>query len=236
MTDPYADLERELLAAHGRDLRPRRHLRAVPRVAFALAAVAAVVVAFVAIARIASNGDPERAASSQTPAPSGGCRDLFIIIPDQSPPGELADRLGILRNGPKAENFDVSLATRQAAHFYGPARQLPPTADWDIAAIAADIVPRSAITQQDDPCATPAGETEPGVCLMLKNQKGGLGACFTVAELDAGKAFIDADGEIIGLAPDIVRTVTAGDATCTPQDNLFHLPGGPESKVSFDTA
>jgi hypothetical protein len=236
MTDPYADLERELLAAHARDLRPRRHLRAVPRVAFAMAAVAAVVLAFVAIARIASDGDPERAATPQPAAVECGGSQSTTASDVEPAPRDLATRLAILREGLRAEDPDLRLVGRQARHIYGPPRRVPPTVDWDIAVVAADIVPRSALSPQDDPCGPPGKATQPGVCLMLSNPEGGLGACFTVAELMEGKAFIDADGEIIGLAPDIARTVSVGDATCTPQDNLFHLPGGPDSKVSFDTA
>jgi hypothetical protein len=67
----------------------------------------------------------------------------------------------------------------------------------------------------------------------MPDAQGGTVACFTVEELEGGRAFIDLDGEVIGLAPDGARTAIVGEAHTTVEGNLFVLPGGPESVVEF---
>jgi hypothetical protein len=228
MTDPFADLERELAGAHARDVKPLRHRAAAGRLVAAVAAVAAVALSFAVLAGIAADDDPERAAAP--PAAPGDCRTA--VATSEPAPAEIAGRLSILRRG-KPQEIALGLIAGQAKKLYGPPRSAPPTVDWDVAVAAAEIVPRSALEPDADPCAAPAEATEPGVCLILSNAEGGLAACFTVAELMEGKAFIDANGEIIGLAADGVRTATAGDDTCEPADNVFRLPGGPETRVQL---
>ena len=238
MTDPFADLERELLRAHARDTASRRRLRAAPRV-LALAATAAAAV--VAVAWLGARTDPERAASPQ-PAQEGwtayapGCEQPWQPQTTGDPvPEELAGRLAILRDGPPAAAGDVDrrMPAAQAARLYGSAVALPRWGPYAVSLVAADIIPRREVTGPPDPCAGPQGKTEPGACLMLRSDEGGLAACFTVAELLEGKAYIDVRGHIVGLAPDGARWAVSGEDRAEVERNRFALPGGPGTEVAF---
>ena len=245
MTDPFADLERELLAAHSR--KPRRTFRAVPGVV----ATVVLLAAFVALAGwLAAPAEQERAAAPQ-PTPSSDSHAQPAVTPngdcpggpwtppqsDEPVPGAISERLGIFRrpSGPEENTPDPRMTGRQAARVYADGRRtLPPSGKYGVHAIAAEILPRAEVGKQDHPCAAPEGSLEPGVCLVLTHERGAMSACFTLAEIDEGEAFIDAGGRIMGLAPDGARTAKAGAATAEVDENSFTLPGGPESKVDFE--
>jgi hypothetical protein len=222
MTDPFADLERELMRAHGK--RPRRRPPA-------LAAAPVLAVAAVALALVLATGDrdPERAATAPTPQ-----ADCFVAFSQDRIPAAIAQRLSVLSE-PETTPFEWAVLARQAKHMYGHPVALPSVGDYAVAAVGAEIVPRDRVDRQTTGCEPPSGPTEPGACLVLRNDQGGLGACFTVAELMEGAAFIDAGGEIIGLAPDSAEVAIADGHRSNVDDNSFHLPGGPETDVNFRT-
>jgi hypothetical protein len=256
MTDPFADLERELLAAHART--PRRRLGALPRVAAAaVLAVAAVGV----VGWLGASGDPERAASPQEkpytpferdsgPAPGrdpdadlndqpgvtpvDGCAGQGYVPPrtGEPVPAKLAQRLAVLETGRPAE-MDPRMPGAQAERVYGSPVALPDFGAYRVSIVAADIIPRSQVGRQRDPCAAPEGPTQPGVCLVLADDKGSMVACFTVAELDAGEAFLDVRSSIVGIAPDSALVAEAGDDESVIEGNVFSLPGGPDTQVRF---
>ena len=246
MTDPFADLERQLLAAHAR--KPRRTFPALPGVM----ATVVLLAAFVALAGwLAAPDDPERAAAPQ-PTPSSDNHAPPAVTPkedcpsgpwtppqsDEPVPGTISERLGIFRRpaGPEENTPDPRMTGRQAARVYADGRRtLPPSGKYGVHAIAAEILPRAQVGQQDHPCAAPEGSLEPGVCFLLTHREGAMSACFTIAQILGGEAFIDADGRIAGLAPDGVREAKSGGATAPVEENTFTLPGGPESKVEFVT-
>ena len=260
MTDPFADLERELLAAHAR--KPRRRLPALPGIVMTVVLLGA----FVALAGwLGASGDPERAAAPQEkpytpfepdsgPAPGrdpdadnddqpgvtpvDGCAGNGWI-PPQSPepvPAAITERMAIFRAPPGADENtpDPRMTGRQATRVYNDGRRtLPKQGKWGVHAIAAEILPRAQVGHRGDPCAAPEGALEPGVCLVLTERKGAMSACFTLGEIEGGQAFIDADGWIHGFAPDGAGEATAHGTTTAVRDNFFRLPGGPETKVDF---
>jgi hypothetical protein len=137
---------------------------------------------------------------------------------------------------------DPHMTGRQSTRLYANGRRtLPAVAKFGVHVIAAEIVPRDQVGGLGEPCAEPRGAVEPGVCLVLthgftdaaEGAKGALASCFTMAEILGGEAFIDADGRIIGFAPDGVRTASAHGASSRVRDNAFTLPGGPETTVVF---
>ena len=256
MTDPFAELERELLAAHAR--RPRRDLRALPG-ALAVAVLAVAVVA--AIGWLGDSGDPERAAAPQQkpytpfepdsgPAPGrdpdadpndqpgvtpvDGCAGEGFVPPrsDEPVPAELARRLAVLESGRPAE-MDPRMPGAQAARTYRSPVALPGFGEYRVAIVAADIIPRSQVARRRDPCTAPEGETQPGVCLILAGARGSMVACFTVAELDGGEAFLDVRSSIVGVAPDGARWAVSGENRAEVESNRFALPGGPLTEVDF---
>ena len=238
MTDPFADLERELLAAHARA--PRRRLTAgAPRV-LALAATAAAAVAVVTWVGVQT--DAERAvAPTPQPAASGEeaeCGDIWRPAEtDQPYPSGIGAQMAVFREGrpPRVIELDTRMISAQATRVYrGSLRRLPRTSDYDVFAIVADIVPRRQLTRQRDACSPPHGTTEPGACLVLSSTEGSTAACFTLAEIEGGEAYLDVeDSRIIGFAPDGARVAKADGATAPVEDNLFTLPGGPETTVDF---
>ena len=258
MTDPFADLERELLAAHGRV--PRRDLRTLRPV---LAAATLAIAAVVATGWFAASGDPERAVTPQQekpytpfepdsgPAPGrdpdadnhdqpgvtpvDGCAGGGWVPPttDDPAPREIAERLAILQSGRPAPLTDIRLPGRQASRVYGSPVALPDFGDYRVSIVAADILPRKQVGRQGDPCGPPHGQTQPGVCQVLENAKGGIVSCFTAAELDAGEAFLDVRSSIVGIAPDGARVAVSGENRAEIEDNRFALPGGPETQVDF---
>jgi hypothetical protein len=257
MTDPFADLERELLAAHAR--KPRRDLRALPRV---LAVAVLVIAVTLAIGRLGASGDPERAASpdgqqpytpferDSGPAPGrdpdadlddqpgvtpvDGCAGQGYVPPRAAEPvpAELAQRLAVLETGRPAE-MDPRMPGAQVARVYGSPVALPGFGDYSVSIVAADIIPRGEVDRQRDRCAAPEGRTQPGVCEILENENGRLIACFTTAELDDGEAFLDVRGSIVGVAPDGARLAVSGENRAEVESNRFALPGGPRTEVDF---
>ena len=245
MTDPFADLERELLAAHART--PRRRFPAVP----GIVATVALLAVFVALAGwLAAPSDPERAAAPQ-PTPSADSHEQPVVTPaddcqggpwtppqsDQPMPDAITGELAVFRapSGPDEAAPDPRMTGRQAARVYADGRRtLPRSGKYGVHAIAAEILPRDQVGQQDHPCAAPQGALEPGVCLVLTHEEGAMSACFTLAEINEGEAFVDAGRRIMGLAPDGARTAKAGGAVAEVVENSFTLPGGPESKVDFE--
>jgi hypothetical protein len=242
MTDPFADLERELLSAHARDLAPRRHLGAAPRVFAVMATGAALALAVV---WIGGRTDAERVAGPQNGGggePATTC-DRGFVPPgtDQAAPSGIPAEMGIFREGrpPSGLQFDAHMVGAQATRIYrGSLRILPPTSGYDVFVVIADIVPRRQIVQGRDHCAAPVGTTEPGVCMVLSRPKGATSACFTLGEIEGGRAYLDTEddegrGRVIGFAADSAREATAGSASAPVESNLFTLPGGPRTEVRF---
>ncbi len=232
MTDPFADLERELLAAHGR--RPPR--RTGPPRVFAVAAAALAAVA--GVGWLGARGDTEQAVQpASQPAEQGTCDGGWIPPGTSEPaPSGLMAELAIFRERrpDRAIDLDPRMIGGQATRVYRDTlRVLPPRAGYSVYAIVADIVPRSRVVRERDPCAGPKGETEPGACLVLSTERGSTAACFTLAELEGGEAFLDVRDMIIGLAPDSARLAIAGENRTHVEGNLFTLPGGPRTQVDF---
>jgi len=108
MTDPFADLERELLGAHARDTSRgaarRRLLPGLPRALAVTASVAAVSVGFVWLAGIATEGDPERAAAPPgAVSEDGQCQIRWVKGPA---PAVLRSRFAVLRRDGGAGSWD----------------------------------------------------------------------------------------------------------------------------------
>ena len=239
MTDPFADLERELLAAHARRARPRLSLPPV-RV-LAMAAAAAAVVA--AVALVGAQSDPERVVAP-TPQPATSqetdaeCGEVYRPAEtDQAMPPEVGGEMGVFREErpPRVIELDTRMISGQATRIYrGTLRILPRTAGYDVFAVVADIVPRKQVIRPRDACTPPQGTTEPGACMVISEPKGSMAACFTLDEINGGEAFLDTNGRVIGFAPDGARVALAGDARTSVERNLFDLPGGPQTKVDFE--
>jgi hypothetical protein len=238
MTDPFADLERELLVAHARDLRPRRNLRAAPRALALTATAVAAAAAVFAVVWAGGRIDDERVAQPQPAGPPATC-DGGWEPPEtaQGPPSGIPAEMAVFREErpPGAVQIEPRMFRAQATRIYRDTlRSLPETNGYAVWAIVADIVPRwHGRAEPRDHCRPPQGPTEPGACLVLFKPRGSLSACFTLGEIEGGEAFIDTDGRIIGFGPDTAAFASAGSEQVAVSRNLFTLRGGPETKVTF---
>lgn len=237
MTDPFADLERELRAAHARDVaNPRakrfRGTASSLRPVLATAAVAAVAIA--AVAFVAGDGADERAASPQQkddegwtsyppagqgdhPPGTSGCKDPYTPPSTAEPvPESLLASLRIVRDPAKdhgmAPAIDLRLFGAQALRAYEKGFRQVQRARHAVLIQPADIISRDQIKgERPDVCAAPTGDATAGACLAWSSAEGATAACYTVDEIKTGKAALDVspddEGLVVGLAPDGVKTV-----------------------------
>ena len=230
MTDPIADLRRDLLeAAHRTPARAR-----IRPLLMAAAAVAVVAIAVTGIATLSGGGDPEREAAAPpvataepepgTCVPEGDGRGGVDLGPV---PDTLSSRLGVLREPSGEEDSPRSLELPQGpqvAGVYTDAKRLAIDADDQTVYIAGAAVISRDDLPQNGPGGKPAGKSAekcsggelwaaPGACVISVNSDGGAGeVCFTVPEIDRGASFLDNSkvpgdtASIAGMAPDGVHT------------------------------
>jgi hypothetical protein len=211
MSDFYADLRRELLAAAERDARPApwRLPRRVIRPALALASIVAAVAVLAAIA--GSHSEREREAVPAAPvSPVAGCSDAAPEGGEE--PASILGKLAIMRRPPRAgDRSPYPVDGPQVVRVYDDAVR---SAGGGVHLVAAEVIPRAAVA--DGPhCEHPAPPGKPGVCIVRETDDGWMQACFTIAEIcNAGsRAWLDHSPEgsnradVTGVAPDGVAAV-----------------------------
>jgi hypothetical protein len=220
MTDFFADLEHELRRAHRRDTTERRPLirpRVAPGILRAVVAAALVVVVLAAVAALTQESDIERSAGPPpTPTPAGpsNCAPYVAPTVDEPIPKQITRTMAIFRD-PAGELPRNVRSFGQSAKLYEGAVELrlADAPGLRAFAIAAEIMPFSAMGPDYDMCAPPPGPTELGVCLYATVPEREIRAarCFTVPEIAAGDAWMELTRRmVVGVAPDAVRSVVFG--------------------------
>lgn len=255
MTDPFSDLERELLGAHARDHGARRHLRSARRGLPAAASVTAAAAVIAWFGGLAPAGDPERAAApgpqteegwtayaplSETGDPvPGACATPYEPRASGDPvPDRLLELMSVLRRRAVDEDalpLPAFMFSSQAVSVYDGGRRRFARGEDEVFLWPAEIVARTEVAGEQRSCDPPEGDTAPGVCMALMRAQGAFSACFTPEEIRGGEAFVDRKGEVAGLAPDGARLAQADGRSARVEDNFFVLPSeaGPDTEIAF---
>ena len=206
MTDFVQDLEAELLAAARRRATGRR--RPLPRIAWRPLAIAAAAVAVLAVAVLAL-----RPSEPQRPATPGA----FLPVPvtpiaacDGTAPPDLPTTFRAIGGAPPSEVTRALAVLRspyarseQLLAIAAPLDTWLPVGEHDPKAVRRASVPASYLVPTSDlrtkPLACGGGKSRgPGVCLVMP----GRFACFTLAEIRAGRAVARNGRHYVGIAPD----------------------------------
>jgi hypothetical protein len=236
MTDFIADLETELVAA-ARRRATRRHvprLRLVP----AIAAVAAIALFVLAVARLGGSPGP----ADEPPVPTLG-EAVVVKLPAATPmvvatcsrdsgwsayaPGDAP--LGIFAR-PRSDGDALPRGTEALPAGFADGKAARRTGLGDVW-----LVPAFGV---GEPCGQASDASAAGTCLVVGDAPP-LAGCFSEADIADGRAIMFvSSGHVAGIAPDDVQAAEVNGVIVPVRDNAYEaeLPGvaaGDEVRVRF---